>query len=69
MSKRSTTYMLLEERLGEPLKDHVLAARDRGESWSAIAFELHSRTRLGVTSETLRTWFYAELRERERAAG
>lgn len=58
MTNPSRTYLLLEERLGEPLAGYVEASRAGGLSWNAIARDLHERTKVGVTSETLRIWFF-----------
>lgn len=66
MSNRTRTYLLVEGRLGKSLSRHVGAARARGCSWNAIAMDLHKRTDVAVTAETLRLWFVAEERERTR---
>lgn len=58
MSNQTRTYLLIEERLDKSLKKHVTAARRKQMSWNAIARDLHTLTGVGVTSETLRTWFY-----------
>lgn len=58
MTNPSRTYLLIEERLGESLSDYIAGNRERGLSWNAIARELHDRTKVGVTSETLRIWFF-----------
>lgn len=59
MDNPTATYLLLQERLGEPLPDYIERARRNRRSWNAIARDLHTRTTVSVTSETLRTWFYA----------
>ena len=56
MSK-TATYRLVEDRLGKDLRRHVVALWKRGESWNAIARDLHGRTGVAVTSETIRVWF------------
>ena len=49
MSK-TATYRLVEDRLGKDLRRHVVALWKRGESWNAIARDLHGRTDIAVTS-------------------
>ncbi len=56
MTQPSPLYRLLEDRLGEPLAEHV-AARRAGETWRAIAADLSTRTGVTVSWETLRLWF------------
>ncbi len=56
MSK-TATYRLVEDRLGKDLRRHVVGLWKRGESWNAIARDLHGRTGVAVTSETIRVWF------------
>lgn len=56
MTQPSATYLLIEERLGEPLAQYV-SARRPGTAWRRIAMEIYSRTGVDVTYETLRTWF------------
>jgi len=56
MSQPSPLYQLIEDRLGEPLAEHV-AARRATESWRAIADDLSERTKVKVSWETLRLWF------------
>lgn len=51
------TYLLLELRLGEPLRDFVLALREDERGWPYIARKLADRTGHAVTDETLRKWF------------
>lgn len=62
MSNRTRTYLLIEERLGRSLGRYVAAARRNDKSWNAIAREIHEKTQVAVTSETLRTWFYDDVR-------
>jgi hypothetical protein len=59
MTQPSATYLLIEERLGEPLAQYV-AARRPGTAWRRIAMEIYKRTDVDVTYETLRTWFADE---------
>jgi hypothetical protein len=59
MTQPSPTYLLIEERLGEPLAAFV-AARRPGTAWRRIAMEILKRTEIDVTYETLRTWFGTE---------
>lgn len=59
MSNPSRTYLLLQDRLGSDLQEHVSGLRQSGESWHAIANELGNRTDVLVTPETLRLWFGA----------
>ncbi|GAW50574.1 MULTISPECIES: hypothetical protein [unclassified Nocardioides] len=60
MANKTSTYLLVEERLGKNLSRYVLAGRRQTpkRSWNAIARELHERTQVAVTSETLRLWFF-----------
>lgn len=63
MANRTPTFALIEDRLGKNLTRYVLAARtptptSPKRSWNAIALDLHQKTGVAVTSETLRTWFY-----------
>jgi hypothetical protein len=68
MSKPTTTYLLLEERLKEPLSPYVRARRtEGGKSWASIAIDLYDATSIRVTPETLRNWF-AETRTEVPAA-
>lgn len=55
--KPTSTYLLLEERLGRPLDKQVIKARSRGQSWNQIARELDRATGVAVTAEWLRIWF------------
>jgi len=55
--KPTSTYLLLEERLGRPLDKQVMKARNRGQSWNQIARELDRATDVAVTAEWLRIWF------------
>lgn len=56
MSK-TPAYRLIEDRLGKDLRRYVVALWRKGLSWNAIARDLHSRTEVAVTSETVRIWF------------
>ncbi|CAI9417162.1 hypothetical protein [Nocardioides sp. T2.26MG-1] len=60
MANKTRTYLLVEERLGKSLSRYVTAARRQTpkRSWNAIARELHEKTQVAVTSETVRLWFY-----------
>lgn len=51
------TYLLLEERLGEPLAPFVLALREDERSWPYIARKLAEKTGHTVSDEVLRRWF------------
>lgn len=51
------TYLLLEERIGEPLNGYVRNLRTEGKSWNAVALALYDATGIPVTSQTLRNWF------------
>lgn len=68
MTNPSRTYLLIEDRLGEPLLDFVLALRARKTSWAAIAREIDKRTDVAITPETLRIWFFADDRHPAKAA-
>ncbi len=59
MTQPSPTYLLIEQRLGEPLAEFV-AQRRPGTAWRRIATELLVRTGVDVTYETVRTWFAAD---------
>lgn len=68
MAKRTRTYLLLEERLGEPLDAYVRDKRADGESVAAIVFDLATRTGERVTDSTLRNWFPDLSRPQEQEA-
>lgn len=54
----SSAYLLIEARLdGQELAVLVRSYRDEGLSWERIVLELHGRTGVVVTSQTLRNWF------------
>lgn len=57
MRKTTPTYRLIQDRLGKDLSRHVSAAWRRGDSWAAIARDLHRQTSVVVSAETLRQWF------------
>ncbi|MGH3498212.1 MAG: hypothetical protein ACRDP1_12255 [Nocardioidaceae bacterium] len=57
MSRPSKAYLLIEERLGEDLAQHVAQMRGAGHSWAEVGFELAQRTNVVVTAESLRIWF------------
>lgn len=57
MPKPSRTYLLIEERLGTDLAQYAADRRRDGATWAEISFDLGTRTKVIVTSETLRIWF------------
>lgn len=67
MSNKTRAYLLIEDRLGSDLAEHVTTGRANGKSWGAIALDLYDQTKVHVTSETLRLWFFASDREARRA--
>lgn len=52
----SRLYRLIEDRLEGTLADFV-GARRPATSWAAIADELHEKTGIEVSWESLRRWF------------
>ncbi|KDQ02232.1 hypothetical protein EN35_14225 [Rhodococcus qingshengii] len=54
----TATQRLIELQLeGESLKDLVVSARSSGQSWKSIAEEIHVRTGVIVSRESVRGWF------------
>lgn len=53
------TYLLVQDRLGTNLDQHIAARRAEGESWTSIAYEIRDITGMSVTGETLRSWHAA----------
>lgn len=56
---QSPTRALANERLSGGLDELVGARRSAGVSWRLIAREIHERTGVDVTYETLRIWYAA----------
>jgi len=56
MTQPSDRYLLIQERLREPLAEYV-AKRRPSVSWRIIARELWQRTEIDVSYEQLRQWF------------
>lgn len=55
---KTPTYLLLESRLGQDLRRHVMREWRKGTSWNLLSQDLYARTGISVTSETLRLWFH-----------
>lgn len=55
--ERTTLAELVETRLDAPLLPWLRQARAELGSWDAIAIDLHARTSITVSRETLRRWF------------
>lgn len=53
---RSQLYRLIEERLDSTLADYVAANR-AAMSWRTMSDDLHARTGIRVSYQTLRAWF------------
>lgn len=55
---KSDRWLLIEARLGEPLREFV--ARQRGDeynaSWRRISLRIRDKTGIDVTAEALRSW-------------
>ncbi len=51
------TQQLAELKLGASLETWVTNRRTRGESWRAIARDLHTETGIGISDESLRQWY------------
>lgn len=49
----------VEQRLGEPLHEYLIARRANGLSWGRIAARIHNATGLYVSTETVRQWHLA----------
>jgi hypothetical protein len=63
MSQQPTPlYLLIEERLGEPLADWI-AARRPGKSWRLISREIWEVTGVDVSFEAIRIWAGADSTE------
>lgn len=56
---QSPTRTLANDRLGGGLDALVAERRHAGVSWRLIAREVHERTGVDVTFETLRIWYAA----------
>lgn len=56
MSEPSQLYRLVEERIQGTLPQYVAANRAT-LSWRAMASDLHERTGIRVSHQTLRLWF------------
>lgn len=56
MTKPSSLYRMIEDRLDGTLPEFV-AARRASLSWTAMAAEITSTTGIEVSDETLRRWF------------
>jgi len=66
--KQTPTALLVELKLGEPLRDFVLGLRQDERSWPYIARKIKERTEVAVSDDALRLWFVDEATESERAA-
>ena len=55
--RQTTTYQLIQVRLGRDLAAWVGDRRQDGDSWRAIAAAATSITGIPVSHETLRAWF------------
>jgi hypothetical protein len=55
--KATRAYLLIEERMGQPLDAFVRDRRRQGDSWNAISVALLRRTDVAVTNQTLINWF------------
>lgn len=56
MTQPSPRYLLIEDRLGEPLSRFISERRGRDISWRRIALEITQRTAVDITGEMLRVW-------------
>jgi hypothetical protein len=54
---RSQLYRLIDERLHGGLVDYVAEQRNAMKSWRWMAADLHERTGITVSYQTLRAWF------------
>lgn len=61
--RRTNLSELVELKLGEPLREYVVARRtvssplDRQAGWREIAKDLSTKTGVSVSWESLRSWF------------
>lgn len=55
--RASQLYRLVEGRLDGTLPDYVQKALSSSMSWRTMAADLHERTGIKVSHETLRSWF------------
>lgn len=57
ISPMSAKQLLIEARLGgRRLPELVRTRRTQGKSWQCIANEIHERTGVAVSRESLRAW-------------
>lgn len=61
MTQPSPRYLLVEERLGEPLSRFIAERRAREVSWRRIALEIYQRTHVDITGEGVRLWHQGQL--------
>lgn len=54
--KPSQLYRLVEERIDGTLAEYVAASRPH-KTWRAMSDELHEKTGIRVSWESLRVWF------------
>lgn len=57
MAEPTSTYRLVETRLGGDLAAHVADLRRAGASWMKVRDDLAERTQIRVTPTTLINWF------------
>lgn len=57
MAKPSQLYDLIEERLGGPTLAEYVAANYAEMGWRAMARDLHRKTGISISYNTLRAWF------------
>jgi hypothetical protein len=55
--RQTTTYQLIQVRMGRDLAQWVEAQREDGKSWRAIAADAAAVTGVPVSHETFRAWF------------
>ncbi|HET8640564.1 MAG TPA: hypothetical protein VFM37_01435 [Pseudonocardiaceae bacterium] len=67
MAEPTPRQVLIEERLGYPLKKFV-AERYPAKSWRAMAAELTQTTGVQITGESLRLWFADRVTVKTRVA-
>lgn len=58
MQQPSARYLLIEDRLGEPLARFIAERRARSVAYYKIAMEITQRTGVSVSFETIRTWAF-----------
>lgn len=68
MPQRTPKYLLIQERLGRDLADHLAECRRDGVSYERIARDLWRATDVEITAQSVQTWC-ADLTPTDDSAG